>query len=71
MMAGRVLTDFEQVLLAMICTTPCSGYELKQRFSTTPMGVYKPSLEPVELAVGRSADRVDAGWIVVVRPVDC
>jgi DNA-binding PadR family transcriptional regulator len=43
MVAARVLTDLEQVLLAMICTVPCSGYELKQRLSTTPMGVYKPS----------------------------
>ena len=37
------LTAFEQVLLGMICTQPATGYELKRRFATTPLGVYQPS----------------------------
>ncbi len=57
MMAARVLTDLEQVLLAMICTAPCSGYELKQRFSTTPMGVYKPSSGSLYPALRRLEQR--------------
>jgi DNA-binding PadR family transcriptional regulator len=42
-MAGRHLTDFEQVLLSMIATAPSTGYDLKQAFATTPLGVYQPS----------------------------
>ncbi len=42
-MAGRRLTDFEQVLLGMIFTAPSTGYDLKQAFATTPLGVYQPS----------------------------
>ncbi len=42
-MAETALTDFEHVLLAMICTAPSSGYDLKLAFSTTPLGVYQPS----------------------------
>lgn len=57
MMAARILTDFEQVLLAMICTAPCSGYELKQRFSRTPMGVYKPSSGSLYPALRRLEQR--------------
>src|SRR5580698_4720029 len=37
------LTDFEQVLLGLICMAPSSGYDLKRAFSTTPLGVYQPS----------------------------
>jgi DNA-binding PadR family transcriptional regulator len=42
-MTGRELTDLEQVLLAMIAKSPSAGYDLKQQFATTPMGVYQPS----------------------------
>ena len=42
-MAGRQLTSFEHVLLGLICTAPSSGYDLKQRFASTPIGVYQPS----------------------------
>jgi DNA-binding PadR family transcriptional regulator len=42
-MTGRELTDLEQVLLAMIAKAPSAGYDLKQQFATTPMGVYQPS----------------------------
>jgi DNA-binding PadR family transcriptional regulator len=37
------LTPFEHVLLGMIFTQPSSGYDLKRRFATSPMGVYQPS----------------------------
>ena len=37
------LTSFEHVLLAMISVQPSTGYDLKRRFATTPMGVYQPS----------------------------
>jgi DNA-binding PadR family transcriptional regulator len=42
-MAGRPLTDFEQVLLGTIARAPSTGYDLKHAFATTPMGVYQPS----------------------------
>ncbi|HEX3922626.1 MAG TPA: PadR family transcriptional regulator [Streptosporangiaceae bacterium] len=42
-MAGRQLTDFEQVLLLMVAGAPSTGYDLKQAFATTPLGVYQPS----------------------------
>jgi PadR family transcriptional regulator, regulatory protein AphA len=42
-MAGRQLTSFEHVLLGLICSAPSSGYDLKQRFASTPIGVYEPS----------------------------
>jgi DNA-binding PadR family transcriptional regulator len=42
-MAGRELTEFEQVLLGMIAASPSTGYDLKQAFATTPLGVYQPS----------------------------
>ncbi len=37
------LTSFEHALLGMIFTQPASGYDLKRRFATSPMGVYQPS----------------------------
>jgi DNA-binding PadR family transcriptional regulator len=42
-MAERQLTAFEHILLGLICATPSSGYDLKRRFASTPMGVYQPS----------------------------
>jgi MftR C-terminal domain/Transcriptional regulator PadR-like family len=41
--AGRPLTDFEQVLLAVIASEPRSGYGLKKMFSSSPASVYQPS----------------------------
>ena len=41
--AGRALTDFEQVLLGVICGEPRSGYGLKKMFSASPSSVYQPS----------------------------
>lgn len=42
-MARRQPTDFEQVLLGAIARAPSTGYDLKQAFATTPLGVYQPS----------------------------
>jgi DNA-binding PadR family transcriptional regulator len=42
-MAARQLTSFEHILLGRICLAPSSGYDLKQIFALTPMGVYQPS----------------------------
>lgn len=42
-MADRRLTDFEQVLLGLICAAPSTGYDLKRQFSATPLGEYQPS----------------------------
>lgn len=41
--AGRPLTDFEQVLLAVIAGEPRSGYGLKKMFGSSPASVYQPS----------------------------
>jgi DNA-binding PadR family transcriptional regulator len=40
---AKQLTSFEYVLLGMLFTQPSSGYDLKRRFATSPMGVYQPS----------------------------
>src|ERR1700678_2309021 len=42
-MAGHQLTQFEHVLLGLVCLSPSSGYDLKRTFAVTPMGVYQPS----------------------------
>ncbi len=42
-MAERQLTQFEHILLGLICLQPSSGYDLKRRFALTPIGVYQPS----------------------------
>jgi len=42
-MTDRQLTEFEQVLLGMIAAAPSTGYDLKQAFATTPLGIYEPS----------------------------
>jgi DNA-binding PadR family transcriptional regulator len=42
-MAEPQLTPFEHILLGLVCLSPASGYDLKQQFATTPMGVYQPS----------------------------
>ena len=42
-MPARRLTDFEQVLLGLIAAWPSTGYDLKQQFAHTPLGVYQPS----------------------------
>jgi DNA-binding PadR family transcriptional regulator len=51
------LTSFEHVLLGMIFSQPSSGYDLKRRFATTPMGVYEPSSGSLYPALDRLARR--------------
>jgi DNA-binding PadR family transcriptional regulator len=51
------LTDFEQVLLGLICMSPSSGYDLKRAFSTTPLGVYQPSSGALYPALARLASK--------------
>ncbi len=51
------LTDFEQVLLGLICMGPSSGYDLKRVFSTTPLGVYQPSSGALYPALARLAGK--------------
>jgi DNA-binding PadR family transcriptional regulator len=41
--ADRQLTQFEHILLGLICLQPSSGYDLKRRFALTPIGIYQPS----------------------------
>jgi DNA-binding PadR family transcriptional regulator len=56
-MAGRQLTDFEQVLLSMVAAAPSAGYDLKQAFATTPLGVYEPSSGALYPALRRLEQR--------------
>jgi DNA-binding PadR family transcriptional regulator len=56
-MAGRQLTEFEQVLLGMIAAAPSTGYDLKQTFATTPLGVYEPSSGALYPALRRLEQR--------------
>ncbi len=51
------LTDFEQVLLGLICMGPSSGYDLKLAFSTTPLGVYQPSSGALYPALARLLEK--------------
>jgi DNA-binding PadR family transcriptional regulator len=53
LMPRSQLTPFEHVLLGMIFTQPSSGYDLKRRFATSPMGVYQPSSGTLYPALGR------------------
>jgi DNA-binding PadR family transcriptional regulator len=52
-MTSRQLTAFEHILLGLICRSPSSGYDLKRRFATTPVGVYQPSSGSVYPALRR------------------
>lgn len=56
-MAVRQLTEFEQVLLGMIAAAPSTGYDLKQAFATTPLGVYQPSSGALYPALRRLEQR--------------
>jgi DNA-binding PadR family transcriptional regulator len=42
-MADPQLTQFEHILIGLVCLSPASGYDLKRIFAATPMGVYQPS----------------------------
>lgn len=60
------LTAFEQILLGLICLTPSSGYDLKQRFAASPLGVYQPSSGALYPALRRLARK----GLVRTRAVD-
>src|ERR1700761_6421305 len=51
------LTPFEHVLLGLIFLRPSTGYDLKRRFATTPMGVYQPSSGALYPALDRLEQR--------------
>jgi DNA-binding PadR family transcriptional regulator len=53
----RDLTDFEQLVLGLICRTDASGYDLKRRFAATPLGVYQPSSGALYPALRRLQER--------------
>jgi DNA-binding PadR family transcriptional regulator len=53
----RSLTDFEHVLLGYIARRPESGYGLKRRFASTPLGVYRPSPGALYPALRRLVSR--------------
>ena len=55
--AGRPLTEFEQVLLAVIASEPRSGYGLKKMFNASPASVYQPSPGALYPALRRLEDR--------------
>jgi DNA-binding PadR family transcriptional regulator len=55
--AGRPLTDFEQVLLGVIADEPRSGYGLKKLFSSSPASVYQPSPGALYPALRRLEER--------------
>jgi DNA-binding PadR family transcriptional regulator len=42
-MAEPQLTQFEHILIGLVCLSPSSGYDLKRIFAATPMGIYQPS----------------------------
>lgn len=53
----RELTDFEHVLLAVICHHAASGYDLKRELATSPLGVYEPSSGALYPALRRLESR--------------
>ena len=55
--AGRPLTDFEHVLLAVIASEPRSGYGLKKMFNSSPASVYQPSPGALYPALRRLEER--------------
>lgn len=42
-MAAGQLTNFEHIVLGLICAAPSSGYDLKRSFAASPLSVYQPS----------------------------
>jgi DNA-binding PadR family transcriptional regulator len=54
---ARPLTDFEHILLGLICRADASGYELKRRLAATPLGVYQPSSGALYPALRRLQQR--------------
>jgi DNA-binding PadR family transcriptional regulator len=54
---ARELTDFEHVLLGVICRGEASGYDLKRRLAMSPLGVYQPSSGALYPALRRLESR--------------
>jgi DNA-binding PadR family transcriptional regulator len=71
-MAGRQLTEFEQVLLGLIAAAPSAGYDLKIHFAATPLGIYQPSSGALYPALRRLESRgllrTDRGDVGQSRP---
>lgn len=42
-MAAGQLTNFEHIVLGLICAAPSSGYDLKRTFAASPISIYQPS----------------------------
>lgn len=65
-MAADHLTQFEHVLLGLVCLSPASGYDLKRTFATTPAGVYQPSSGALYPALRR----LEAKALIQAKPAD-
>ncbi len=63
-MTDRQLTDFEHILLGMICAAPSTGYQLKQKFTVTPISIYQPSSGALYPALRR----LERNGLLVTRP---
>ena len=56
-MTDRQLTQFEHILLGMICLQPSSGYDLKRRFALTPLG----------MTLGQGLMLMDGNWLAWIQ----
>jgi DNA-binding PadR family transcriptional regulator len=65
-MAADQLTQFEHVLLGLVCLSPSSGYDLKRTFASTPAGVYQPSSGALYPALRR----LEAKALIQAKPPD-
>lgn len=65
-MTSGQLTQFEHVLLGLVCLSPASGYDLKRTFATTPAGVYQPSSGALYPALRRQ----EAKTLIQAKPPD-
>ena len=64
-MTIRELTSFEHILLGVLAGAPCSGYDLKKLFSSTPASVYEPSSGAIYPALRR----LEARGLLCARPL--
>ena len=64
-MTTRELTSFEHILLGVLAGAPCSGYDLKKLFSSTPASVYEPSSGAIYPALRR----LEARGLLRARPL--
>jgi DNA-binding PadR family transcriptional regulator len=65
-MATDQITQFEQVLLGLVCQSPASGYDLKRTFAATPAGIYQPSSGALYPALRR----LEAKGLIQAKPPD-